>query len=194
VAAETQRTAVYPGSFNPPTTAHLAIAEAVRAQRNVDRVVFMVSKKALAKEEVEHPRFQHRVAVLEAAAAAIEWLEIGVTDDQLLVDIARGFDVLVMGADKWHQINDVVWYDDDPAQRDAAIAALPTLAIAPRPPIAVPNEHLLAIHDDHAATSSTRARAGALELMLPSAAAFALETGAWIEPSRYDHWVAGRPA
>ena len=43
---------VYPGSFNPPTTAHLAIAEAARTHHRLDRVVLSVSRSALAKEDV----------------------------------------------------------------------------------------------------------------------------------------------
>lgn len=186
--AETRR-AVYPGSFNPPTTAHLAIAEAVTEQRAIDAVVLTVSHRALAKEHVEHPRFEHRMAVLHAVAATVGWLEVAVTEHQLLADIAEDFDLLVMGADKWHQINDPVWYDDDLFRRDAAIARLPELAIAPRPPLEVPTRFELDVHDDHATTSSTHARAGALELMLPEASAFARESGAWIDPERYERWL-----
>ena len=36
-----------------------------------------------------------------------------VTDAQLIVDIARDYDVVVMGADKWAQVRDAAWYGDD---------------------------------------------------------------------------------
>lgn len=182
------RRAVYPGSFNPPTTAHLAIAEAVRDQRNVDEVVLTVSHRALAKEDVEHPRFENRMSVLTQLSRRLGWLSVASTEDQLLVDIASGFDVLIMGADKWHQIQDPVWYQDDLAARDQAIAALPELAIAPRPPLEVPAEHRLMVAEDHHETSSTRARDGDLSVMVPEARAFAEETGAWIDPARYERW------
>ena len=93
-------------------------------------------------------------------AAAGDWLRVEVTEQRLLVDIARGYDVLIMGADKWAQVNDPHYYDDDPAHRDAAIAALPELAIAPRPPLAVPERWRLDVADEHAAVSSSAVRAG----------------------------------
>ena len=56
------RVGVYPGSFNPPTTAHLAIADAARAQRGLSRIDLVISRVALAKEGVEHPRFEHLIS------------------------------------------------------------------------------------------------------------------------------------
>ena len=63
------RVGIYPGSFNPPTIAHLAIAAAARDQRSLDRVVLAHSHRVLGKGEVERPLFRHRVEVLEAVAA-----------------------------------------------------------------------------------------------------------------------------
>ncbi len=180
------RSGVYPGSFNPPTVAHLAIASAARDQCNLDRVVLVLSQRALAKEHVEHPRFEHRLSVVAESIAHLDWLDVAVTDRQLLVDIAEGHDVLILGADKWQQINDPIWYSDSMSERDAAIARLPELAIAPRPPIAVPEPHLLVVHEDFHDVSSTRARDGATDLMTDAARASALDSGAWIDVPRYD--------
>ncbi len=184
--APTGRIGVYPGSFNPPTIAHLAIAEAARGQRRLDRVTLVLSRRALAKEHVEHPRFADRLAVVQASIEALDWLTVIATDQQLLVDIAAGHDVLIMGADKWAQINDPVWYGGSPDERDHALARLPELAIAPRPPVPVPEEHLLHLESSHHEVSSTAARNGALELMTPAAREFAERTGAWIDPERYE--------
>jgi hypothetical protein len=183
---------VYPGSFNPPTTAHLAIAEAARTTHGLDRMVLSVSRSALAKEHVDHPRFEHRISVLEESVASIDWLSVRVTDRQLLADIAEGFDLLVVGADKWWQIQDPSWYDDDPVARDEAIARLPRVAVVPRDGLELP-AHLTLDVAPHLTegVSSTRARAGELELMTPAARRFAERTGAWLDPDRYDHWVAG---
>lgn len=182
---------VYPGSFNPPTTAHLAIAEAARDRHRLERVVLSISRSALAKEDVDHPRFDHRVGVLEASVADTPWLSVRVTERQLLADVAEGFDVLIVGADKWWQIQDPAWYDDDPAARDAAMARLPTLAIVARDGLTVPDEHRLDVPGGRTEdVSSTRAREGAVELMTAAARAFADRTGAWIEPDRYDRWLA----
>ena len=178
---------VYPGSFNPPTVAHLAIAEAARRHHDLDRVVLSVSRSALAKEDVDHPRFEHRIEVIEASVAAIGWLSVRVTELQLLADIAEGFEVLIVGADKWTQIQDPAWYGDDPAARDAAMARLPTMAVVPRDGLRVPAEHRLVVPGDRTeGVSSSRARAGAVDLMTPEARAFAHRTGAWIDPERYE--------
>ncbi len=178
---------VYPGSFNPPTTAHLAIAEAARNRHDLDRVVLSVSRSALAKQHVDHPRFDDRIAVLEASVAEHDWLSVRVTELQLLADIAEGFDVLVVGADKWWQIQDPAWYGGDEAARDAAMGRLPTLAVVPREDLEVPVEVRLDVPADRIdGVSSTRARAGELELMTEAARAFARRTGAWIDRQRYE--------
>ena len=62
------RIGAYPGSFNPPTIAHVAIADAARRQRHLDRVDLVLSRVPLAKEHVQLPLFEHRVAVLERHA------------------------------------------------------------------------------------------------------------------------------
>lgn len=186
------RRGVYPGSFNPPTVAHLAVALAAAEQRSLDRVVLMVSRRALAKETVEHPRLNHRLDVLQEAVSHLDWLSVSVTDRQLLADVAEGFDVLIMGADKWDQIQQPQWYENE-EHRIQSLARLPELAVAPRPPIEVSEQHLL--HVDVEATgavSSTAARQGAVELMLPAARQFAEATGAWLNPRKYDDWLAGR--
>jgi hypothetical protein len=183
------RTGVYPGTFNPPTVAHLAIAAAAREQRALERVVLVLSRRPIDKEHVEHPTLEDRLSVLRAeAAAAGAWLDVAVTDHRLLVDIARGYDVLVMGADKWEQVNDPRYYGGSHDARDAALAALPELAIAPRPPVAVPAEHALSLPKQHAAVSSSAVRAGSRSWMAPAAAAFDERTGAWSDPARYQRW------
>lgn len=189
---------VYPGSFNPPTVAHLAIADAARRRFGLDRVDLVLSRRALGKEDVERPLLRHRFDVLAAVARRVPWLGVELTDAQLLADIAAGYDVLILGADKWHQVLDPVFYGGSTVERDRAVARLPHLAIAPRPPLDIPDEHRLEVPDELSAMSSTRARAGAVELMLPEAADFDRRTGAWTDPVRYEAWLAdhagaGRP-
>lgn len=188
-----QRVGVYPGSFNPPTLAHLAIAEHARRRHQLDQVELSVSTVALGKETVTHPRFEHRIEVLHAVTAELSWLTVRVTEHRLLVDVARGYELLIVGADKWEQIQDPSWYDDDPEARDAAIAELPPVAIAPRDGLPVPDDGLLDV--DRKATdgvSSTRARAGHLHLLPEAARHFAERTGAWVEPERYERWLRER--
>ena len=92
------RIACYPGSFNPLTVAHLAVAEAAVEAFGLDRVDLVVSRVGLVKGAVERPRLEDRVHVLAQAAASRPWLGVAVRDEQLIVDLARGYDVVVMGA------------------------------------------------------------------------------------------------
>lgn len=185
---------VFPGSFNPPTIAHLAIARAAREQHGLDTVDLVVSRRALAKEDVEHPRFDDRIEVIRRSILEYSWLDVVVTEAQLLVDIARGYDLLIVGADKWTQIQELRWYDT-PGARDLALAELPPTAIVPRHGHSGPGDRVLRLDDPTlAAVSSTRARAGEMDVMAPAARRFALETGAWIDPARYEGGGRERPA
>ncbi len=188
------RVGAYPGTFNPPTVAHIAVARAALEQRRLDRVVLVLSRRPIDKEHVEVPTFDDRVAVARAVAADEgSWLDVAVTEHRLLVDIARGFDVLIMGADKWHQVVDPVYYSDA-AARDRAMAALPELAIAPRAGLEVPRRHVLDVDDAHDAVSSSAVRDGRHDWMCAAAAAFDRQTGAWSDPTRYAHVRGTGPA
>lgn len=176
------RRGVYPGSFDPPTHAHLAVADAARRRHHLDRVDLAVSRVALVKGPAAVPSLEQRVAVLEAVAARVGWLGVVVSDRQLIVELAEGYDVVVMGADKWHQVGDPAFYGGDPAARDDAVARLPTVAVAPRPPWSVPAALLLDVADEHHHVSSTRARGGDRSLMVPEAA----------EADRRHGWWTGR--
>jgi phosphopantetheine adenylyltransferase len=183
------RVGAYPGSFDPPTIAHLAIAEAAVAAHDLARLDLVVSRQALDKEHVEIPRLEHRFDVLERVASTRPWLGVAITDHRLLADIAEGYDVLVVGADKYAQLHDVRYYGDEAAMH-AALDRLPTLAVAPRRPHRAPENLVLDVDPGHHTVSSTLARAGAVDLMLPEAAAFDAETGAWTDPDRYRAWLA----
>ncbi len=174
------RRGVYPGSFNPPTRAHLALSEAARDQHDLDVVVWTISRSALGKRAVDADinAFAQRLAVLHQVSARIDWLEIQTTNEQLLADIADGFDVLIMGADKWHQIHEPQWYADE-ADRAAALARLPTIAVAPRDGLDVPPDAVLQIDAAYAQMSSSEARDGNRSIMLPEAADYDAQTGLW---------------
>lgn len=184
------RAGVYPGSFNPPTTAHLAIARVAVQTHGLDRIDLCLSTVALEKEHVDRPLFEHRLEVVHQSVSHLDWAQVVVTEHQLLVDIATGYDVVVMGADKWAQVNDPRFYDHSPARRDEVVARLPTPAVAPRPPHPVPPEHRLAVPSWAATVSSTVARTGATGLMTDAARAFDESTGAWSDPWRYERWLA----
>jgi hypothetical protein len=177
--------AAYPGSFNPPTVAHLAIARAVYDRYELQRVDLVVSQVALGKEDVTVPRFADRIAVLEAVVAARPWLGLSVTDHRLIADMVAGYDRVVLGADKWAQVLDPAWYGGSDEARDAALERLPPVVVVPRPDYPCPDAEVLAIDADLTVVSSSAARAGSVEWMAPEAAAFDRRTGAWTDPERY---------
>jgi hypothetical protein len=169
------RRGAYPGTFNPPTVAHLDIADAARRRHGLDRVDLIVSRVPLAKDVVARPSLDERLAVLHTIAERLGWLGVVVSDSQLVADLAAGYDVVVMGADKWQQVMDPVFYGGSSSARDEAVARLPVVAVVPRAGYGAPDDLLLEVDPRHAEVSSTRAREGAHHLMAPEA----LESGLW---------------
>lgn len=149
---------MYPGSFDPLTIAHLAVADAAFDTLGLDRLDLAISGTALGKEHLDDASIQRRLDVIRDATADRPWLEVVVVRKRLIVDIAEGYDVVVMGADKWTQVIDPVWYDDEDA-RDAALARLPRVAVAPRAGHRVPPELELAVPEglEHVSASAVRA-------------------------------------
>ena len=182
--ARMPRTGAYPGSFDPPTVAHLAVVDAAVEAAGLDRLDLVVSRVALGKGEPTVPTLADRLSVLEAVAAGRDGLGVRLTDAGLIVDVVEGYDVVVMGADKWAQVVDPTWYGSE-AARDDALARLPEVYVVPRAGVRPAGVTLLEVHEDLAEISSTLARAGRLHLMVPEAAAFDARTGAWSDPERY---------
>lgn len=185
-----ERVGVYPGSFNPPTVAHLAIAEEALRVGALDRLLFVVSKAPLGKPEVSVPSLEDRLEVLHQVARNRRGLGLRLTIDQLLADIAEGADAVVLGADKWAQVVDPVWYGGSEAARDEATARLPLALVAPRPPFALPSPvpgrvQPLKVSEELFEVSSSAVRAGRREWMAAEAAEFDERTGAWSDPDRY---------
>ena len=178
VTEASSRIGVYPGSFNPPTIAHIEIAQTAREHHHLERVDLAVSQVPLGKGTVVRPSFEERLAVINASVAPIEGLSVIVTEQQLIADIATGYDVVVMGADKWAQVNDPAWYRNE-AERDRAVAALPTLALAPRAGFVVPDEHTLPIDPFLLDVSSSAVRAGRTEWMTEPARLHHDRHGTW---------------
>ena len=79
----TDRIAIYPGSFDPPTNGHLDIVQ--RASRLFDRVVIGVGRN-LSKKTVFTA--DERVALMQEACAKLKNVEV-VTFDSLQVEFAR---------------------------------------------------------------------------------------------------------
>jgi len=158
-----RRRGAFPGSFDPLTVAHLAVADAARARHQLDEVHLVVSHVALAKEDRRQAPVDERLAAITEAARSRPWLRARATQAQLLADIADGYDVLVLGADKWWQLHDAAFYGTDAAMR-SALERLPTLAVAPRAGVpAPPGVELLDVDPAHHEVSSTAVRAGRVD-------------------------------
>jgi hypothetical protein len=124
---------VYPGTFDPATIAHLAIARAALDQLGLSRLDLTISAATLGKDDARLTPIDDRLAQLSEITAFDTRLAVRSTMDSLLVDIAEGYDVLVLGGDKWAQVLDPEWYGGTTA-RDDALRRLPTVALAPRHP------------------------------------------------------------
>jgi len=152
---------VFPGSFDPPTVAHLAVAEAAWVQCALDRLDLVVSRVALGKDHAVQAPLEDRVAALERLAAGRPWLGVAVTDHRLLADVAAGYDVLVVGADKWEQLHDPAWYEGSVGARDEALTRLPRVVVAPRAGFPTPEGvTVLDVDRAHHHVSSTAVREG----------------------------------
>lgn len=172
----------YPGSFDPPTVAHLAIARAAHAHLGGARVDWIVSRVALGKEQVAGPSLDARVEVLRSAAIGHSWLSVVVTEARFIADVAAGYDAVVVGADKWRQVIDPTWYTD----RDECAemrARLARVLVVPRADDDLDDVRdgieLLIVGEELRHVSSTAARTGEPALMLPAAVEFAGRTGHW---------------
>jgi nicotinic acid mononucleotide adenylyltransferase len=150
----------YPGSFNPATIAHIAIAEAAWQHFGLDRVDLVISESGLGKDTTAMPSAHARAESLRSLLDDRPWIGVVVSPHQLLAEISTGYDVLVMGADKWAQINEDRWYASADEKR-RALGSLPRLAVAPRPPHEIPaHATALTIPRQLWGVSSTGVRSG----------------------------------
>jgi nicotinate-nucleotide adenylyltransferase len=186
------RTGVYPGSFDPLTIAHLAIADVAREHAGLDRLDLALSTVALGKEHLDRKSVERRADEIRTTTHERPWLHVVVTDAQLIADIAAGYDVVVMGADKWAQVRDQQWYGNDPVARDAALASLPRVLVAPRPGFDAAGAEVLDVDPALARVSSTRARAGEQHLVAAPAPRRLVVDGNNVFGSRPDGWWRDR--
>ena len=161
------RSAVYPGSFDPLTIAHVAIAETAIAELDLARVEFCLSVDPLGKPHLA-ATLDERVERIRSTISGRTDLCVVTSPHRLVADIAATYDVVVLGADKWEQVLDPSWYGDDPQRRNDAVARLPLVAVAGRtgstpstPPEA--QVHWLSLPAHLADVSATAVRMGRTE-------------------------------
>lgn len=158
------RRAVFPGSFDPLTVGHLAIADAAHEQVVLDEVCMVISREPLVKEAAAQAAVGERLGAIRDAASERAWLSAAETEHRLLVDIAQGYDFLIVGGDKAAQLLDPVFYGGSESERDLALSRLPGLVVAPRPGGFVPDDAIvLDLPEWVAGVSSTAVRSGRVE-------------------------------
>ena len=148
------RVAAYPGTFDPPTIAHLAVAEAAVVACGVDRVELVLSVDPIGKPSPTP--LDERVARIERLAVARPWLGVAVTEHRLIADVAAGYDVVVMGADKWAQVLDPSYHPSE-AEWRASLARLPQVAVARRGDVPIDGDVII-LDVDLGDVSSTAVR------------------------------------
>jgi hypothetical protein len=154
------RVGCFPGTFDPLTVAHVAVAEAARRAAGLDRVDLVLSEVTLGKEHLGEGDAQRRADAARAVVGDRSWLGVVVSPQRLVADLAQGYDAVVMGADKWRQVTDPAWYGDDQAARDAAVARLPRVLVAPRADDRPADVELLDVHPEHRHVRASAIRAG----------------------------------
>lgn len=86
VATPPARLGILPGTFNPITIAHLALARAARSL--CDEVLFVLPR-VLPHKEYSGASFEERIEMLGAALGGPEPFSLAVSDAGLFIDIAR---------------------------------------------------------------------------------------------------------
>jgi nicotinic acid mononucleotide adenylyltransferase len=135
---------VFTGSFNPPTTAHIALmkqAQSFMRSRGPGHLYAAMSKHTVDKENVERPTLLDRIVLLQTLVRRrLAHAGVMLFNRGLYVEQAEGIRssfsgvrriLFLIGFDKIVQILDPHYYDD----RDAALRELFNLAellVAPR--------------------------------------------------------------
>ena len=148
--------AAYPGTFDPLTIAHLAVAEAAWRTCELERVDLVLSRDPIGK--ADPAPLEERIAAIEVVCAERPWLGVAVSDARLIADVCQGYDVVVMGADKWAQVLDRSFHPDEDSWR-SSLARLPLVAVARRGDLVIEGDIVL-LDVDLPDVSSTAVRQG----------------------------------
>jgi len=209
-AARTRRVGILPGSFNPPTIAHIELARHARELFGLDTIVFALSRITVDKEKIEGLILEDRLLLLYLIAQDLGGTAVAVVNQGLYYEQARAFRAFlgsnarisfIVGLDKLVQIFDARYYQD----RETALGVLLTetqLLVAMRGALGIGDVEALlsrrenepyrdrvfpfSLPDDMKGLSSTsvRGRVAAGESFhedVPEvAAAFIAETGAYL--------------
>lgn len=138
--ATARRVGLLPGSFNPLTLAHIALADAARRQGHLDVLTWSIAARTIDKEGVTRATIPDRLAQLAAFArrapnAAVVLLNRGLYVEQMealrTLTTEQTDLFIVVGFDKIVQILDPHYYEDRDAALDELFAQA-RLLVAPR--------------------------------------------------------------
>ncbi len=139
-AAVTAPLLLLPGSYNPPTTAHLALAQTTLQAIPQASLALVLGTTIINKEQTERATLLDRTLLLDQIARRTGQMGVFLTNQGLYVEQAKAARaafpraseiVFVVGYDKIEQIFDPRYYHD----RDAALKdlfALASFLVAPR--------------------------------------------------------------
>jgi nicotinate-nucleotide adenylyltransferase len=161
-----ERLGILPGTFNPPTRAHLALARA--ALDRVDHVLFVLPR-AFPHKEYKDASFEQRLEMLRRATAGEPRFSVAATEGGLFIEIARECRALygqaalsfICGRDAAERI--VNWDYGDPGAVAAMLQAF-DLLVASRgsdyqpPPQFAGRIHGLALEADYGEISASEVR------------------------------------
>jgi nicotinamide-nucleotide adenylyltransferase len=131
---------VMAGSYNPPTLAHIALADSAKTHARLDGLLWTISRVTVDKERIIHAPLPQRLITLAHLTMQRSNEAVALMNRGLYIDQAEAFhrsfpDIadlsLIMGYDKLAQIFDPRYYTD----RDAALDRLFSMArilVAPR--------------------------------------------------------------
>ncbi len=174
---KSRKIGVLAAAFNPPTLAHVALAES--ALTVVDEVILAIPSR-LPHKNFSGATLQERIEMVVALAQARQRLSAGVAEGGLFAEIARearqhyeAAEIhLVCGRDAADRI--IEWDYGEPGFVEKMLAEFPLL-VAPRQGIYhIPEQFRHAVHQLPLANfdecSSTRVREGGLHLVPPEIA------------------------
>ena len=142
-AVDARRVAIFPAAWNPPTQAHMALAEA--ALGFADEVLLALPR-VFPHKQFEHTSFAIRLEWLRSIAAARAGLGVAVTEGGLFLEIARALRkaephveqvYIVCGCDAAARF--LAWpYEREPSASEQLQEF--SLLVAPREQLSVPTQ------------------------------------------------------
>lgn len=162
-----KRLGVFPGSYNPPTRAHLALAQAALA--HVDEVVFVIPR-VFPHKSFDGATFEQRAAMIARLAETDERFSAAATEGGLFLEIARECSDAYEGAPRLSFLcgrdaaeRIVNWDYGHPEAVPKMLDAF-ELLVASRggtyaaPEAIAPKVHGLALNEDYSEVSATEVR------------------------------------